>query len=99
MTDLVKRLRERVNDSPLHAEYMMDEAADRIAALEAEVARWKSAWRDSEEKYERTYTALTAMTENADRLAEIARDVGNRRIAWSDVQSALAAHAKLKEGR
>ena len=35
MSDLVERLRNRIHDAPMPTEHMLDEAADRIEALEA----------------------------------------------------------------
>ncbi len=43
MSDLVKRLRDRPNDAPMESERLMDEAADRIEALEAALRQAREA--------------------------------------------------------
>lgn len=76
-------------------------AADRIAALEAEVARLTSFEADTYETWKKAYAdlqaRLTAMEANADALAEALRDGAQ---GWTDrCDQALATHAKLKEGK
>ena len=43
--DLVTRLRNRIHDSPMHNEHLMDEAIDHITTLEAEIEVLREALR------------------------------------------------------
>lgn len=43
MSDVVERIRNRINDAPMPTEHLLDEAADTITGLRAEVARMREA--------------------------------------------------------
>lgn len=100
MSDLVKRLR------GLEACYeYAGLSADRIEALEAEVARLRDA-HGEQERYlheaDGLQARLTAMTENAEALAVELKEYVDELpdCDWEKMASrkALAAHAKLMEG-
>lgn len=39
MSDIVERIRNRINDAPMPTEHLLDEAADTLTALRTEVAQ------------------------------------------------------------
>jgi hypothetical protein len=93
MSDLLKRLRERLNDAPMETERLIDDAADRIEALE--------------QAYMKAHSALeliatpkrTDGTWNRDR--EACRDVSAKTLAQlrQDFNTAAEQPARAEDTR
>lgn len=115
MDDLVKRLRKGI-DRPATwvTDEIMDDAANRIEALEAEVARWRKAaefWESCAALNEKKNEALEVQVRAADALAATCLDLSQQAYGYDHVyettfhrevyealHTALAAYRATKEG-